>query len=81
MTESLSRPVRCALSALWFLLLAALAVHVVHAVSWFGGKSADNVVGNWVYDAVLIGSAALCGARAALLPQQRFARRPTSRSG
>jgi two-component system, cell cycle response regulator len=69
---TLSGRARIALRALWCCLLVGLAVHVSHAILGYGGKTADDLIGNWVYDAILVGSAAACAARAALVPVRRF---------
>ena len=55
--------------ALGFVLAAAVLVHAAGAVGGFGG----NVIGTWVYVGVLVGAAAICAARAALVPARRAA--------
>jgi diguanylate cyclase (GGDEF)-like protein len=57
--------------ALWILILAALAVHLAHAIAGFGGPAVDRAISAWLYDGVLVGAAAVCAARAALVPRRR----------
>ena len=63
------RGVRIALGAL-FLLVGA---HLLHSLSGFGGSDAASIFDVWVYDAVMIGCAALCLARGVLGDSARVA--------
>ena len=69
--RAVPRPVRYGVMGVACLLCAALALHVVHAVTRFGGTSV--VIETWVYDGVLFGAALLCAARAALVAERRLA--------
>jgi diguanylate cyclase (GGDEF)-like protein len=62
---------RVLLRLLWLLLGAGLVVHVAHAIVGFGGHEADHLVGDVLYVALLIGSALMCGLRAALVRERR----------
>ena len=55
------------------MLLLLFAVLLLHAATGFGGAFADDLFGIWVYDALLIGAAAGCLARAVLVERERFA--------
>jgi two-component system cell cycle response regulator len=58
-----------ALGAIFLLVLA----HLVHSLAGFGGATTADVFDNWVYDAVMIGCAALCLARGILEHSARVA--------
>ena len=60
---------RCGGAALVLGWLAFL----LHAVTGFGGATADTVFGIWVYDALMLGAAASCLARAAIVRRERLA--------
>ncbi len=53
------RGIRVALAALF----ALIAAHLAHSLTGFGGASAAEVFNTWVYDAVMVGCAAVCLAR------------------
>ena len=54
------------------LVLAWLAF-TLHAVLGFGGTTADTLFGTWVYDGLMLGAAASCLARAAIVRRERLA--------
>lgn len=45
----------------------------LHAALGFGGSAADTLFGIWVYDALMLGAAASCLARAAIVRRERVA--------
>ncbi|HZO06077.1 MAG TPA: GGDEF domain-containing protein, partial [Solirubrobacterales bacterium] len=55
------------------LLLAAFAAFTLHAATDLGGGALDDLFGIWVYDALMLGAAASCLARAALIRRERLA--------
>jgi two-component system cell cycle response regulator len=69
---AVSRTARRGVAALGALLVAGVLVHALHAVTRFGGESVDAAVTTWIYDGVLFGGAAICAARALLVPAQRL---------
>ncbi len=50
-----------------------LLAFVAHAAIGFGGATAEDVFGTWVYDALMLLSAAACLLRAFLVPRERLA--------
>ena len=69
--RDVSRPARRAVAVLAAVLVAALAVHAAHGLTGAGGSAVDTVVERWLYSAVLLGAAAICGARAYLVRERR----------
>jgi two-component system, cell cycle response regulator len=63
------RAIRIALGAL-FVLIGA---HLVHSLTGVGGGGAARLFDVWVYDAVMVGCAALCVARGVLRSEARVA--------
>ncbi|HEY3827673.1 MAG TPA: diguanylate cyclase [Solirubrobacteraceae bacterium] len=61
--------IRIALGA----LLCMVAAHLVHSTLGFGGEWIGELFDNWVYDAVMVGCAALCIARAFSIDHARVA--------
>jgi two-component system, cell cycle response regulator len=61
--------IRIALGA----LLVMVAAHLVHSILGFGGQWATDLFDIWVYDAAMVGCAALCIARAASIDRARVA--------
>jgi signal transduction histidine kinase len=59
--------------ALLLALLAATGVHAAHAISGVGGHGVDSVFNDWVYNAVMVGSAGVCLARGVLVRAERRA--------
>jgi two-component system cell cycle response regulator len=53
------------------LLAFAFLAFVLHAATGFGGSGAENLFGVWVYNALMLGAAASCLARAALVKRER----------
>jgi two-component system cell cycle response regulator len=60
--------IRIVLGALCALILLSLA----HSALGLGGRSTDAIFEDWVYDAVMVGSAAVCLARAFLRSEGRL---------
>ncbi len=60
--------IRAALGVLCGLILLSLA----HSVLGLGGRSSDLIFEDWVYDTVMVGSAAVCLARAVLRGEGRL---------
>lgn len=60
---------RCAGAA----LIVGFLAFVVHAVTGFGGSTAETFFGIWDYDALMLGAAASCLARAAIVRRERLA--------
>jgi two-component system cell cycle response regulator len=54
-------------------LLLAYAAYVLHAATGFGGATTATLFNTWVYDAVMLGAAASCFTRAALVRRERLA--------
>jgi diguanylate cyclase (GGDEF)-like protein len=54
------------------LVLAWLAF-TLHAVLGFGGPAVDTLFGTWIYDGLMLGAAASCLARAAIVRRERLA--------
>src|SRR5215218_4685899 len=55
------------------LLVAAVALHVLHAVTGAGGHAVDTAVAEWLYDAIMFAGAFACLARGALVREDRTA--------
>lgn len=55
-----------------FLALAFL-LFALHAATSFGGEPVDDLFGIWIYDALMLGAAAGCLARAVLVERERLA--------
>jgi two-component system, cell cycle response regulator len=53
--------------------LCLLAAFIAHAALGFGGAGAETFFGIWVYDALMLSSAAACIMRAVLFPRERLA--------
>ena len=70
--ECMHRVPRAVRVAQW-LLLAGLAILIIHALLGIPGGSLDGVVADGVYNAVLVGAALVCGARACLVRAERTA--------
>ena len=68
---AVSPSARRGVRVLAYVLVAALAVHVLHALTGVGGDSV--VIETWIYDGVLFGAALGCAARAVLVAQRRVA--------
>src|SRR3712207_1472950 len=66
-------PHRRAVAALAGILVAALAVHAAHGLTGAGGSGVDAAIERWLYSAVLLGAAAICGVRALLVRERRVA--------
>src|ERR1700679_730306 len=69
LTRDAPSAVRIALGALF----ALIGVHLAHSLLGFGGGDTASIFDVWVYDAVTIGCAALCVARAVLRDPARIA--------
>jgi diguanylate cyclase (GGDEF)-like protein len=54
-------------------VLTALAVHLVHGATGFGGHLVDALIAQWLYDALTAGAAAACLWRAATVKRERGA--------
>jgi diguanylate cyclase (GGDEF)-like protein len=54
------------------LILGWLAFSL-HAATGFGGSAAETLFGTWVYDALMLGAAASCLVRAAIVRRERLA--------
>jgi diguanylate cyclase (GGDEF)-like protein len=52
--------------------LCLLAAFTAHAAIGFGGDGAEKLFGTWIYDALMLTSAAACLLRAALLRRERL---------
>jgi two-component system, cell cycle response regulator len=52
--------------------IAALVFHVLHGQFGLGGKTVDTFAFDWVYDGVIVGSAASCLARAYFVKTERL---------
>src|SRR4051794_108520 len=63
---------RLALRILSVAGLLALAFHVAHGQFGLGGPAADRFTYDWLYDAVIVGGAASCLARSALVKRERL---------
>src|SRR5262245_9152961 len=59
---------RCAGAA----LIVGFLAFVLHAATGFGGAAADTFFGIWDYDALMLGAAASCLARAAIVRRERL---------
>ena len=70
---TLARGVRILLRVCAITGIAALAFHVAHGQFGVGGHGLDGFTDNWLYDAVIAGSAVSCLARGALVRQERLA--------
>jgi two-component system, cell cycle response regulator len=55
------------------LLALAFLAFTLHAAIGFGGQGIDDLFGIWIYDAMMLGAAASCLARAWLVPRERLA--------
>ena len=55
------------------LLTLALLLFTLHAATGFGGSAVDDLFGIWIYDGLMLGAAASCLARAALIHRERLA--------
>jgi diguanylate cyclase (GGDEF)-like protein len=55
------------------LLAATLLVFTLHAATGFGGAAVDDLFGIWIYDALMLGAAGSCLARALLIRRERLA--------
>jgi two-component system cell cycle response regulator len=55
------------------LLIAAVALHFLHAATGSGGHAVDTAVTQWLYDAVIFAAAFACLARGAIVPEDRAA--------
>jgi hypothetical protein len=66
----LSPPTRLALRTMGAVLLAAFAAFVLHTATSIGG---ETLFGTWIYCGVMVGAAASCLARAALVRRERAA--------
>jgi len=54
-------------------LTLMVSAHLAHSVLAFGGGAIDRLFDDWLYDAVMVGCAAICLARALTLATARFA--------
>ena len=70
---SLTPRVRAVLRAAAIAGVLALGFHVAHGQLGLGGSSLDTFTTDWLYDAIMIGAAASCVARAALIRAERVA--------
>ena len=70
---TLPRGVRIPLRVCAITGIAALAFHVAHGQFGVGGQGLDGFTDNWLYDAVVAGSAVSCLARGVLISQERLA--------
>ena len=55
------------------LLALAFLAFALHTALGFGGSQLDDLFGIWIYDALMLGAAASCLARAALIRRERLA--------
>ena len=67
------RRTRAALWAAWGLGVLAVLVHVAHGELGLGGHSLDSAIDDWLYDAVVVGAAVSCLARALIVRTERLA--------
>lgn len=73
MVSGLSRRVRRTVLAGGFLALCLLVAFTAHAVVGVGGHGADALFNTWIYNALMLTSAAACLLRAALVRRERLA--------
>lgn len=59
------------LKAAWILGAVAVFAHVAHGELGLGHPALDAVFDDWLYDAVMVGAAASCAARALLIRSER----------
>ena len=71
--HAVPRPAQRAVIALAAVLVAGVALHALHAVTGVGGDVVDEAIVRWLYAVVLLGGAAVCAARARLVPERRVA--------
>lgn len=55
------------------ILALAFLAFALHAATGFGGSASDDLFGIWIYDALMLGAASACLARAWLIPRERLA--------
>jgi two-component system cell cycle response regulator len=55
------------------LLALGLLAFTLHAATGFGGTAVDDLFGIWIYDALMLGAAISCLARALLIHRERLA--------
>jgi two-component system, cell cycle response regulator len=58
--------------ALACIAVLALAFHIAHGQLGLGGHGLDDLTSNWLYDSIVVGSAAACLARTWLVPRERL---------
>jgi diguanylate cyclase (GGDEF)-like protein len=73
MVSGLSRRVRRTVLAGGFLALCLLVAFTVHAVAGVGGHGTDGLFNTWIYNALMLTSAAACLLRAVLVRRERLA--------
>jgi diguanylate cyclase (GGDEF)-like protein len=56
----------------WSVLLAGFVAYVVYASGALSGPTAEDVLGIWVYEGIVVGAAAICLLRAALIDRERL---------
>jgi diguanylate cyclase (GGDEF)-like protein len=52
--------------------IAAVVFHIMHHAIGLGGRQLDDFTYNWLYDAVIVGAALACLARAALVEREQL---------
>jgi two-component system cell cycle response regulator len=62
---------RVVLWTAWILGALGVLVHIAHATVGLGGHALDNLVENWLYDAIVAGAAVSCFARALVSRHER----------
>ncbi len=62
---------RTVLWTAWVLGAVGVALHVAHAAFGLGGHAMDNVINNWLYDAIVAGASVSCFARALVIRSER----------
>jgi len=68
-----SPAVRLALRGFAVVGALAVAFHLAHGQLGLGGHALDTFTWDWLYDAIIVGAAASCLSRAALVPSERIA--------
>lgn len=71
--HAVSRTARRSVAALALLLVAGVAVHAAHGLAKADGSGSNPVIETWLYSAILLGAAAVCGSRAFLVRERRVA--------
>ena len=67
------RRTRAVLWAAWGLGAIAVLIHVAHGQLGLGAPALNSVIDDWLYDAIVVGAAASCLARAVIVRSERVA--------